>query len=191
MRPPQQPLHETPDARSSAAGGPATQDDLSADWSRRVVLANLGVALMSTSAAASPVEREQNASHPGETRDRYAIGLDRLHAIDGRDGEAVVEGLKKIAPDFARYLIEFPFGDIYARPGLDLRAREIATIAALTALGNARPQLEVHVAAGLNVGLTEQEIIEIVMQMAVYAGFPAAINGLNAAKAVFDRHATT
>lgn len=191
MKAPQQPLHEAPDARSSAAGVPATADDRSVDWSRRVVLANLGVALMSTSAAASPVEREQNASQSGETRDRYAIGLDRLQAIDGLDGEAVVEGLKKISSDFARYLIEFPFGDIYARPGLDLRAREIATIAALTALGNARPQLEVHVAAGLNVGLTEHEIIEIIMQMAVYAGFPAAINGLNAAKAVFDRHAAS
>lgn len=146
---------------------------------------------MSTAAAANPVEQEPNAPQSGETPDRYAVGLDRLRAIDGRDGEAVVEGLKKISPDFARYLIEFPFGDIYARPGLDLRAREIATIAALTALGNARPQLEVHVAAGLNVGLTEQEIIEIIIQMAVYAGFPAAINGLNAAKAVFDRHATT
>lgn len=121
--------------------------------------------------------------------DRYNTGLERLNAIDGRDGEAVVESLKAISPDFARYLVEFPFGDIYARPGLDLRAREIATIAALTALGNARPQLEVHVAAGLNVGLTREEIVEIVMQMAVYAGFPAAINGLVAAKAVFDRHA--
>jgi len=129
-----------------------------------------------------------NASLHGEVRDRYEIGLNKLNEIDGRDGEAVVEGLKQISPDFARYLVEFPFGDIYARPGLDLRKREIATIAALTALGFAGPQLEVHVAAGLNVGLTEQEIVEIIMQMAVYAGFPAAINGLNAAKAAFDRH---
>ena len=146
---------------------------------------------MTTSAAAAiPAEQDttKNASGPHASRDRYAIGLDRLEAIDGRDGQAVVEGLSKISPDFARYLVEFPFGDIYARPGLDLRAREIATIAALTALGNARPQLEVHVAAGIKVGLKRDEIIEIIMQMAVYAGFPAAINGLNAAQAVFDRH---
>lgn len=58
--------------------------------------------------------------------------------------------------------------------GLDLRGREIATIAALTALGNAAPQLKVHVEAGLNVGLSRAEIVEIFMQMAVYAGFPAA-----------------
>ncbi len=121
-------------------------------------------------------------------RDRYAIGLDRLQAVDGRDGQAVVATMAKIAPDFARYIVEFPFGDIYARPGLDLRSREIATIAALTALGNARPQLEVHIAAGLNVGLSQDEIIEIIMQMAVYAGFPSAINGLTAAQAAFERH---
>jgi 4-carboxymuconolactone decarboxylase len=143
---------------------------------------------MGTSALASTAAT--SASADAAPRDRYAVGLDRLAAIDGRDGEAVVEKLKAISPDFARYLIEFPFGDIYARPGLDLRSREIATIAALTALGNASPQLEVHVAAGLNVGLSREEIVEIIIQMAVYAGFPAAINGLNTAKAVFDRHST-
>lgn len=97
----------------------------------------------------------------------------------------MVEALAGVAPDFARYLIEFPFGDIYSRPGLDLRSREIATIAALTALGNAAPQLKVHVEAGLNVGLSREEIAETIMQMAVYAGFPAALNGLFAAKEVF------
>ena len=97
----------------------------------------------------------------------------------------MVVALADIAPDFARYVIEFPFGDIYSRPGLDLRAREIATIAALTALGYATPQLKVHIQAGLNVGLSRQEIVETIMQMAVYAGFPAAVNGLFAAKEVF------
>ena len=117
--------------------------------------------------------------------ERYIIGQEMLQRVDGKGGEAVVDSLRDIAPDFARYLIEFPFGDIYARPGLDLRSREIATIAALTALGNAEPQLKVHIAAGLNVGLTQEEITEVIMQMAVYAGFPAALNGLFAAKAVF------
>ena len=117
--------------------------------------------------------------------ERYVRGLAKLQEIDGQAGEKVVASLAGIAPDFARYLIEFPFGDIYSRPGLDLRAREIATIAALTAMGNAAPQLKVHIEAGLNVGLTKDEIIEIMMQMAVYAGFPAALNGLFAAKEVF------
>ena len=120
--------------------------------------------------------------------ERYTTGQEMLQRVDGKGGDAVVNSLKDIAPDFARYLIEFPFGDIYARPGLDLRSREIATIAALTALGNAAPQLKVHIAAGLNVGLTQEEIKEIIMQIAVYAGFPAALNGLFAAKDVFAAH---
>lgn len=100
----------------------------------------------------------------------------------------MIDALADIAPDFAHYLFEYPFGDIYSRPGLDLRAREIATIAALTALGNAAPQLKVHIEAGLNVGLQREEIVEILMQMSVYAGFPAALNGLFAAKDVFARY---
>ncbi|HWR26230.1 MAG TPA: carboxymuconolactone decarboxylase family protein, partial [Methanosarcina sp.] len=74
----------------------------------------------------------------------------------------------------------------YSRPGLDLKSREIATVAALTALGNARPQLKVHINAALNVGCSKEEIIEIIIQMAVYAGFPAALNAMFAAKEVFQ-----
>lgn len=118
--------------------------------------------------------------------ERFITGQKMLQQVDGNSGDAVVESLQEIAPDFARYLIEFPFGDIYSRPGLDLRSREIATVAALTALGNASPQLKVHIAAALYVGLTQEEITEVIMQMAVYAGFPAALNGLFAAKAVFS-----
>lgn len=109
-----------------------------------------------------------------------------MSEIDGDAGEKVIESLADIAPEFAHYRLEFPFGDIYARPGLDVRTREIATIAALTAMGNAQPQLKVHIAAGLNVGLSRDEIVETIMQMAVYAGFPAALNGLSAAKEVLQ-----
>lgn len=117
--------------------------------------------------------------------DRYARGLAKLQEIDGQAGEAVLDSLADIAPDFARYLIEFPFGDIYSRPGLDLKSREIAVVAALTALGNAAPQLKVHIQGALNVGVSRSEVVEAIMQMAVYAGFPAALNGLAAAREVF------
>ena len=120
-----------------------------------------------------------------ETNDRYARGWEKLKEIDGEAGERVIASLKDIAPDFAQLLIEFPFGDIYSRPGSDLQSREIAVVAALTALGNATPQLKVHIQGALNVGCTEQEVVEVIMQMAVYAGFPAALNGLLAAKEVF------
>ncbi|TAM50290.1 MAG: carboxymuconolactone decarboxylase family protein [Paraburkholderia sp.] len=120
--------------------------------------------------------------------DRYTRGWDKLKEIDGEAGERVIEALAPIAPDFARYLIEFPFGDIYSRPALDLKAREIATIAALAALGNAQPQLKVHIEGALNVGCTREEIVEVFIQMAVYAGFPAALNALFAAREVFAAH---
>lgn len=118
--------------------------------------------------------------------ERYRRGLARLRDIDGHAGEQVVASLADIAPGFARYLIEFPFGDIYSRPGLDLRSREMAVISALTAMGNAAPQLRVHLHAALNVGVTPEEVVELIMQMAVYAGFPAALNGLTVAREVFQ-----
>lgn len=122
---------------------------------------------------------------PEMPQDRYEQGLLKLKEIHGEAGEQVIESLKDISPDLGRYIIEFGFGDIYSRPGLDLKSREVATIAALTALGNAQPQLKVHIHAALNVGCTREEVVEVIMQMAVYAGFPAALNGISAAKAVF------
>jgi 4-carboxymuconolactone decarboxylase len=111
--------------------------------------------------------------------------LKKLKEIDGEAGENVIESLKDIAPNLAKYTIEFPFGDIYSRPGLDLKSREIAVVAALTALGTAYPQLKVHIHGALNVGCSRSEVVEVIIQMAVYAGFPAALNGMNAAKEVF------
>lgn len=122
---------------------------------------------------------------------RYLRGLEKLREIDGEAGQRVIDALAPIAPDFARYLIEFPFGDIYSRPQLDLKSREIATVAALTALGNAAPQLKVHVHGALNVGCSREEIVELMVQMAVYAGFPAALNGLFAAQEVFKERGLT
>ncbi|WP_172328523.1 carboxymuconolactone decarboxylase family protein [Mangrovicoccus sp. HB161399] len=130
-----------------------------------------------------------NNPHPLTTESRLERGRRALDAIDGQAGRNVIDSLAGIAPDFATYLFEFPFGDIYSRPGLSLRDREIATIAALAAMGTAAPQLRVHIEAGLNVGLSQEEITEILIQMAVYAGFPAALNGLAAAKEVFAEKA--
>ena len=126
---------------------------------------------------------------PNDGLSRLERGKRALAEIDGEAGQRVLASLADIAPDFADYILEFSFGDIYSRPGLSLRDREIATIAALTAMGTATPQLKVHIAAGLNVGLSREEIVEVIIQMAVYAGFPAALNGLFAAKEVFAQSA--
>ncbi|NAZ95245.1 carboxymuconolactone decarboxylase family protein [Vibrio toranzoniae] len=120
---------------------------------------------------------------------RFDIGLERLNYIDGEAGQQVIDSLQDICPDLAKYTIEYPFGDIYSRPGLDLKSREIATVAALTALGNCAPQLKVHLNAALNVGCSEEEIKEVILQMSVYAGFPSALNGMFAFKEVLaDRN---
>lgn len=126
-----------------------------------------------------------SAAPSDETRhDRGRRTLERIHP---EVGAAVVDRLAEIAPDFARQLVEYPFGDVYSRPGLDLRSRQIATIAALTTLGGSERELRWHVRGGLNVGLTRAEIVEVIMQMAVYAGFPRAIQALDAAREAFDQ----
>ncbi|REE67344.1 4-carboxymuconolactone decarboxylase [Paenibacillus taihuensis] len=118
--------------------------------------------------------------------ERYATGLQTMDKVVAEAGAHTREYLKQTVPDLERLLVEYPFGDVYSRPGLDLKSREIATVAALTALGYALPQLKVHVYGALNVGCTKEEIIEIMIQMSVYAGFPAALNGLKVAMEVFE-----
>jgi 4-carboxymuconolactone decarboxylase len=116
---------------------------------------------------------------------RYTRGQEALSRIHGHIGEGVMDTLKDIAPDFARLIIEFPYGDIYSRGILTPKERQIATIASLTTLGNAPAELKAHIQGGLNVGCTRQEIVEVIIQMAVYAGFPAAVNAILLAKEVF------
>ncbi|MFQ4136579.1 carboxymuconolactone decarboxylase family protein [Nodosilinea sp. PGN35] len=116
---------------------------------------------------------------------RYTRGQEALARIHGHIGEGVMHALGDIAPDFARLIVEFPYGDIYSRQGLLPRERQIATIASLVTLGNAPTELKAHIQGALNVGCSRDEIVEIIMQMAVYAGFPAAVNAMLVAKDVF------
>ena len=118
---------------------------------------------------------------------RYETGLDTLKKITASSGTAVVESLKDIAPDLADWIIKFSYGDVLSRNKLDLKSRQLATVAALTAMGTAAPQLRVHIKGALNVGCKQAEIIEVILQMAVFAGFPAAINGINAAREIFQQ----
>lgn len=116
---------------------------------------------------------------------RYERGLAKFLEIYGEQARGFLASLEQVSPDLGNYAIEFAFGDIHCRPGLSLKEREVATIAALTAMGTAAPQLRAHIHGALNVGCSEQEVVEVIMQMALYAGFPAAINGLGAAREVF------
>jgi 4-carboxymuconolactone decarboxylase len=118
--------------------------------------------------------------------DRYERGLRALQEVSGGSGAEVVRSLEDVAPDLGRFVIEFSYGDVISRTGLDYRSKELATVALLTALGTAEPQLRVHINAALNVGASREEIVEVIQQMAVYAGFPAALNGIAAARDVFS-----
>ncbi|SEB17053.1 carboxymuconolactone decarboxylase family protein [Paraburkholderia sartisoli] len=122
---------------------------------------------------------------------RYDDGLASLREIDGAAGEHVIDSLRDIAPDLGRFVIEFGFGDIYTRPGLDLLSRELASVAVLAATGSATPQLKVHMHGLLNVGGTREQLVEVITQIAVYAGFPRAINAALAAKDVLAGRADT
>jgi 4-carboxymuconolactone decarboxylase len=116
---------------------------------------------------------------------RYDRGLGSMRAIFGPEIDSALQGLAATSPDLARCLVEFPFGDIYPRPGLDVKTREMLTVAALTVLGYPQPELREHIRGALNVGSTRDEILEIILQMAVYAGFPAALEAVKTAAAVF------
>jgi 4-carboxymuconolactone decarboxylase len=111
--------------------------------------------------------------------DRYRRGLDvaELLAAD-KIAHFVKSGVAEVAPDFARMVIEFAFGDLYSRKSLDLKSRELIAIAALAVSGNAGPQLRVHVESAERVGISRAEVVEALMQVSLYAGFPAALNAL-------------
>lgn len=117
--------------------------------------------------------------------ERFSIGLGNMATLDEEAPNRIIQTFKDVAPDFAKYIMEFQFGDIYSRPGLDLRSRLIAAVAALTVLGSALPQLKFHINAAINIGCTREEILEVIIQMTATAGFPAAFNGIIAAKEVY------
>jgi len=115
---------------------------------------------------------------------RYEKGKKSLESIQNRSVEEIFRELDDIAPDLSRFVVEYPYSEIYTREELDLKTREICTVSALTVLGTI-PQLKEHINAALNVGNTPTEIVEIIMQMSAYCGFPKSINAMMVAKEVF------
>lgn len=119
------------------------------------------------------------------SEDRSELGKKTFEKITGDVGKRFLENLREVSPDFADYLVEFPFGAIYSRPGLDIKTREIITLSSLATLGNANIELKAHIKLALNAGVTREQILELLMQISVYAGFPAAVNAMLAARDVF------
>ena len=120
---------------------------------------------------------------------RYQKGMDKLRELTVPDQTSptghmdIGEGFKDVAPDLQRFVVEFAFGDIYARPGLDNKQKVLTTISALVAQGT--PQIGMHVITGLNVGLKPVEIVGCIMHLIPYVGFPPALNALRVAQDVF------
>ncbi|WNB90916.1 carboxymuconolactone decarboxylase family protein [Bacillus sp. NEB1478] len=123
-------------------------------------------------------------------KSRYQKGLAKLKEFTASNNKDVsthskiTENFKDIAPAVSKYMIEFTYGDVYTRPGLDNKQRALVTIASLVTQGT-EPQLELHINAGLTAGLTPEEIIESFIQLLSYTGFPRVINAVNVAKRVF------
>lgn len=118
--------------------------------------------------------------------DRFKKGMDMLNIINEGNIEKVFESVEGVAPDLGRFVVEFPYSEIYTRETVDLKTRELCTIAALTTLGYPQKQLKSHIQGALSIGVKAEEIVEIIMQMSAYAGFPAALNAILSAKEVFE-----
>lgn len=108
--------------------------------------------------------------------ERFEKGWNKIKEIDGGILQKFYRELLEISPDFARQLVQFPFGDVYSRPALDSQKRELAIVSAIAALGHAQPQLKLHLHAAIKVGCSRAELNEVLMMTAVYGGFPAALN---------------
>ncbi|MBP8082702.1 MAG: carboxymuconolactone decarboxylase family protein [Spirochaetes bacterium] len=121
--------------------------------------------------------------------DRRTKGLEMLSKVNNRSEEEIMKMLSFISPvsdDLKNYIIDYSFGDIYSRTGLDLKSKEISVVAAMTALGKCTPQLKIHIAGALNTGSSAEELIEVILQMSAYAGFPRCINAMISLKEVFE-----
>ncbi len=118
--------------------------------------------------------------------ERYERGLARQAELGGTGGARAhtFDALAGIAPDLSRLAVEFAYGDIHARPGLDAARRELVTLGVLIALGDVEPQLEAHLGAAMGAGLRPGELVEAIMQALPYAGFPRVLAAMTVARRV-------
>ena len=118
-------------------------------------------------------------------KERYEQGRAVFDAVNGAAGAAVVDALVGISPELEHQISAWAYGEIYARPGLEPRDRQLVTLGMLAALGGCERQLELHVSTALDVGLTPDQVVEALLQSAVYCGIPRAMNATLVAKRVF------
>ena len=123
------------------------------------------------------------------SEDLYQKGIKKIQELTSSDDDNptgfmdIGEGFKDIAPDLSKYVVEFAFGGIYSRSGLDNKQKVLTTITALVAQG--KPQIAMHIKTGLTVGLKPEEIVGCIMHLIPYTGFPSVLNALKVAQEVF------
>jgi 4-carboxymuconolactone decarboxylase len=116
----------------------------------------------------------------------YDRGMEVRRAVLGdAHVDQAIEGTTPFTADFQDLLTRYAWGEIWARPGLDRRARSMITLTALVALGR-EDELAMHVRAALRNGLTSDEIKEVLLQSAIYCGVPAARGAFAVAQRVLD-----
>jgi 4-carboxymuconolactone decarboxylase len=121
-----------------------------------------------------------------ENSELYQRGIHEIRKQLGPMADSYIQNIKALSPEFAWVNVTFPFSELYTRDVVDLKTRELCTVAALTVQGFSLPELKIHVVAALRCGASREEIVEIITQMIAYCGFPAATNALLTAKGVFD-----
>jgi 4-carboxymuconolactone decarboxylase len=148
---------------------------------------------MGVPAMARPKASSKKISKPehDEASVEYQRGMNEIRKQLGPMADSYIEKIKALAPEFAWVNVTFPFGELYTRDVLDLKTRELCTVAALTAQGFSLPELKLHIDAALRTGASREEVIEVITQMIAYVGFPAATNALMTAQAVFQDHDAT
>lgn len=120
-------------------------------------------------------------------KDRYEHGLAIMKQIHGTGSPTRIEDpIAEISPDFARYVVETGFADVYGRPGLCHAQRQLINVAVLTALGDTEKLLSAHIRGALNVGVTPAEVVEAIFHVAIYAGHPRTVRGLGIVKQVLS-----
>src|SRR5215510_3980610 len=116
----------------------------------------------------------------------FENGVSILKKMIGEaDAERVRQGWREISPDLERLILEFVAGRMWARSALDLKTRSLSTVAALTALGRTSA-LELNIRMAMGNGATKQDVLEIMLHMAPYAGFPAVWDAMKIASQVFN-----
>jgi 4-carboxymuconolactone decarboxylase len=121
-----------------------------------------------------------------ENSELYQRGIHEIRKQLGPMADSYIQNIKALSPEFAWVNVTFPFSELYTRDVVDLKTRELCTVAALTVQGFSLPELKIHVGAALRCGASREEIVEIITQMIAYCGFPAATNALLTTKGVFD-----